>query len=108
MDSAPTESHRQRFSCRYNTPIRPGRRANRRYRPRFAGDSRMQENEPSQQSMPNVRVVRTVLITGASGNLGTKLRNQLQGRYELCLLDRNPRGDAAIRSADLSIWDVEW
>jgi uronate dehydrogenase len=58
--------------------------------------------------MPNTRAVRTVLITGASGNLGAKLRHHLQGRYELRLFDRDPRGDAAIRPADLSVWDAEW
>jgi uronate dehydrogenase len=58
--------------------------------------------------MHNARAVRTVLITGASGNLGAKLRHHLQGRYELRLLDRDPRGDVAIRPADLSVWSPEW
>jgi nucleoside-diphosphate-sugar epimerase len=34
---------------------------------------------------------KTVLITGASGNLGNKLRRHLQGRYTLRLLDRKPK-----------------
>jgi uronate dehydrogenase len=50
----------------------------------------------------------TVLITGASGNLGGKLRRHLDGRYELRLLDREPGGDAAIHAADLSRWDDAW
>jgi uronate dehydrogenase len=52
--------------------------------------------------------VRTVLITGAAGNLGTKLRRHLEGRYELRLLDIEPRGDGAIVRADLGHWDVVW
>jgi uronate dehydrogenase len=68
----------------------------------------MQQNEQSQRARPQAHAVRTVLITGASGNLGTKLRNHLQGRYELRLLDQNPRGDAAVRPADLSVWDAQW
>jgi uronate dehydrogenase len=52
--------------------------------------------------------VKTVLITGAAGNLGAKLRRHLEGRYALRLLDLNPRGDAAILAADLSRWDPRW
>jgi NAD+ dependent glucose-6-phosphate dehydrogenase len=51
---------------------------------------------------------KTVLITGAAGNLGGKLRRHLEGRYNLCLLDRDPRGDPAIVTADLSRWDTAW
>jgi uronate dehydrogenase len=51
---------------------------------------------------------KTVLITGAAGNLGTKLRHHLEGRYALRLLDINPRGDAAIQQADLGRWDPAW
>ncbi len=50
----------------------------------------------------------TVLITGAAGNLGSKLRRHLQGRYDLRLLDLDPRGDAAILQADLARWDAAW
>src|SRR5262245_52330338 len=52
--------------------------------------------------------IRSVLITGAAGNLGTKLRRHLEGRYELRLLDVDPRGDANILPADLSQWDAHW
>lgn len=45
-----------------------------------------------------------VLITGAAGNLGGKLRRHLEGRYELRLLDRDAGGDAAIVTADLATW----
>jgi uronate dehydrogenase len=44
----------------------------------------------------------TVLITGAAGNLGGKLRRRLEGRYPLRLLDRGPGGDPAIVAVDLS------
>lgn len=49
-----------------------------------------------------------MLITGAAGNLGGKLRRHLQGRYDLRLLDRDPRGDRAIEQADLSQWQSAW
>ena len=52
--------------------------------------------------------VRTVLITGAAGNLGAKLRRHLEGRYELRLLDINPGPDADIVQADLGRWDRAW
>jgi nucleoside-diphosphate-sugar epimerase len=50
----------------------------------------------------------TILITGAAGNLGAKLRRHLVGRYDLRLLDINPRGDPTIFQADLSRWDKRW
>jgi uronate dehydrogenase len=52
--------------------------------------------------------INTVLITGAAGNLGGKLRQHLEGRYRLRLLDITPRGDPAIIPADLSRWDKSW
>ncbi|HEV3260310.1 MAG TPA: NAD(P)-dependent oxidoreductase [Gemmataceae bacterium] len=51
---------------------------------------------------------RTVLITGAAGNLGGKLRRHLEGRYPLRLLDVDPRGDPDILPADLGRWDPAW
>jgi uronate dehydrogenase len=50
----------------------------------------------------------TVLITGAAGNLGGKLRRHLEGRYPLRLLDLDPRGDPTVTGADLSRWDESW
>jgi uronate dehydrogenase len=50
----------------------------------------------------------TVLITGAAGNLGSKLRRSLEDRYPLRLLDLDPKGDPAIVPADLSHWDPAW
>ena len=49
-----------------------------------------------------------VVITGASGNLGGKLRHHLEGRYPLRLLDRNARGDPSVVEADLARWDDGW
>ena len=51
---------------------------------------------------------KAVVITGAAGNLGGKLRRHLRGRHRLCLLDLDPRGDADILAADLSQWDSRW
>ncbi len=50
----------------------------------------------------------TVLITGAAGNLGRKLRRHLDGRYPLRLLDIDPRGDPTIARADLSDRHEDW
>jgi uronate dehydrogenase len=58
--------------------------------------------------MHDASAVRTVLITGASGNLGAKLRHHLEGRYDLRLLDRDPRGDPSVRAADLAVWSADW
>src|SRR5207302_5624644 len=49
-----------------------------------------------------------VVITGAAGNLGAKLRRHLEGRCRLRLLDRAPRGDPAVLAADLARWDQAW
>lgn len=46
----------------------------------------------------------TILITGAAGNLGGKLRRHLEGRYPLRLLDRDTAGDPDIIPADLASW----
>lgn len=50
----------------------------------------------------------TVLITGAAGNLGGKLRRHVEGRYPLRLIDRVASGDESIHSADLAVWDMGW
>jgi uronate dehydrogenase len=51
---------------------------------------------------------KRVLITGAAGNLGAKLRRHLEGRYQLKLLDIDPRGDRATFLADVGRWDKAW
>ena len=51
---------------------------------------------------------KTILITGAAGNLGSKLRDHLRDRYHLVLLDWDAKGDPDIISADLSLWHPVW
>lgn len=62
--------------------------------------------EPDDLHEPDVP--RTVLITGAAGNIGRKLRAAWADRYDLILLDRESGGDPDISPADLSTWDEEW
>ena len=62
---------------------------------------------------PDSRAAETptrVLITGAAGNLGGKIRAHLEALdgWELILLDAEPRGDADIHAADLAVWDGAW
>ncbi len=53
---------------------------------------------------------RTVLITGATGSIGGKLRRHFGqgGGYDLRLLCLNPLGDPAVVTADLSQWEDGW
>jgi nucleoside-diphosphate-sugar epimerase len=52
---------------------------------------------------------RTVLITGAAGNIGTKLRAHFSSLgWTLRLLDINAGGDATIQASDLAEWDDAW
>ncbi len=53
---------------------------------------------------------KTVLITGASGNLGIKLRRHFaeRGDVELRLLCLNPRRDPEVDTADLAVYDEAW
>jgi NAD+ dependent glucose-6-phosphate dehydrogenase len=51
----------------------------------------------------------TVMITGATGNLGMKLRAHFSGLgWGMRLLDVDARGDDAVLAADLSVWDEAW
>ena len=51
----------------------------------------------------------TVLITGAAGNIGSKLRAHFTALgWSLRLLDADAHGDAAIQQADLTQWDAAW
>ncbi|WP_435007600.1 NAD-dependent epimerase/dehydratase family protein [Tundrisphaera lichenicola] len=53
--------------------------------------------------------VRTVLITGASGNIGKKLRAAWDDAYDLILIDREADpDDPEVVAADLSVYDEEW
>src|SRR5437763_1221772 len=52
---------------------------------------------------------RTVLITGAAGNIGQKLRAAWAERYDLVLLDQVAiPGDPEVVAVDLSALDDEW
>lgn len=52
---------------------------------------------------------RTVLITGACGNIGRKLRAAWDDVYDLILLDANPGdGDDDVFRADLSAFSEDW
>ena len=54
-------------------------------------------------------MTKTVLITGARGNLGTKLRAHFSALgWAIRLVDRTPGGDPAIAEADLSVYDDSW
>src|SRR3954464_8803592 len=52
---------------------------------------------------------RTILITGASGNIGRKLREAWSDVYDLVLIDRAPEaGDDEVIAAELSELDDDW
>src|SRR5262245_11956364 len=52
---------------------------------------------------------RTVLITGASGNIGRKLRDAWAGRYEIIPVDLVAApDDPDVIAFDLSEWDESW
>jgi uronate dehydrogenase len=52
---------------------------------------------------------RTVLITGAGGNIGNKLRTHFSALgWALRLMDIDAHGDDAIQVADLAEWDDVW
>lgn len=50
-----------------------------------------------------------VVITGAAGSIGGKLRRHMEGLgWPLVLLDKESHGDPAIDAYDLSVWDTAW
>ena len=51
---------------------------------------------------------RRVLITGAAGNIGTRLRNTFVDKYDLILLDRKKIDVPTAICADLSKYDKNW
>ena len=52
---------------------------------------------------------RIVLITGACGDIGRKLRAAWEDVYDLILLDENPgEDDDEVFKADLSVFDEDW
>jgi NAD+ dependent glucose-6-phosphate dehydrogenase len=54
--------------------------------------------------------MKDILITGATGNIGRKLRTHLEGsgKYRLRLLCLNPQQDPSVQTADLSVYDDAW
>ena len=51
----------------------------------------------------------TILITGAAGSIGSKLRAHFQAKGDsLRLLDKADGGDGKVRIHDLSVWDERW
>jgi NAD+ dependent glucose-6-phosphate dehydrogenase len=54
-------------------------------------------------------MARTVLITGATGNIGGKLKAHFTDLgWTLRLLDIDARGDSAVEVADLAEWNDTW
>ena len=54
-------------------------------------------------------MTRTVLMTGAGGNIGSKLRAHFSTlEWTLRLLDVDARGDAEIQAVDLAEWNDAW
>lgn len=52
---------------------------------------------------------KTVVITGATGNIGVKLRRHFESLgWTMRLTDVRNGGDPAILEADLSVWDERW
>ncbi len=72
----------------------------------FLGDDATDEEDESELDLID-SLPRVVLITGASGNIGKKLRAAWADVYELVLLDKNPDDDQVTR-ANLEILDDEW
>jgi NAD(P)-dependent dehydrogenase (short-subunit alcohol dehydrogenase family) len=73
------------------------------------GPRRTLINHTHEEPARRLPMSRTVLITGAGGNIGTKLRAHFSSLgWTLRLLDADARGDAAIQAADLAEWDDAW
>jgi len=53
-------------------------------------------------------LMKAIVLTGASGNLGSKLRAALVGRYALRLIDQETHGDPEVAPFDLSVWSEPW
>lgn len=76
--------------------------------------------KPSGPSFPVLPVVepdddrveedrRVVLITGAAGNIGRKLRAAWSDQHDLVLIDRHAPADGdEVHAVDLASWDDEW
>ncbi len=53
-------------------------------------------------------MTKTIVITGAGGNLGGKLRAALAGHYALRLIDKEAHEDAPVLPFDLGVWSDTW
>lgn len=51
---------------------------------------------------------RKIVLTGAAGNLGRKLRAQWHGRHDVLAIDSQARGDDGVVTADLTTYDPAW
>jgi len=51
---------------------------------------------------------RRIVITGAAGNIGSKLRYAFKDKFDLVLLDRKENRDENIEFADFSQYDGNW
>src|SRR5262245_61284151 len=52
--------------------------------------------------------MKTIVITGAAGNLGAKVRTALTGLYGLRLIDKETHADVQISAFDLGVWSETW
>ena len=52
--------------------------------------------------------IRSVLITGANGNIGRKLRAAWGDAYDLVLMDAEAGDDPEVLAVDLAEWDDSW
>jgi nucleoside-diphosphate-sugar epimerase len=77
----------------------------------FAGDEDDDEGEIEDESLTESieGEPRTVLITGANGNVGRKLRSAWADVYDLVLIDKTSSGnDPDVIVADLCVLDDDW
>jgi hypothetical protein len=75
------------------------------------GDELEEDDLLEEESLPEAIEAepRTVLITGACGNIGRKLRAAWDDVYDLVLIDKAaPADDPDVIHADLSVLDDEW
>jgi nucleoside-diphosphate-sugar epimerase len=67
------------------------------------------DHEEIDDDAPGPDVPRTVLVTGARGNIGRKLCAAWAGRYEMIRIDRDDDpDDSDLIVADLAEWDDDW